>query len=238
MATPKVTFKNVDEVTKTKFKSSKCLLTISVGQQSHEGELFSMTMDLVDQNFASCVILVDDTLQRHTMALNSSKSIDELYDISLKEGDLWLKRNCKYYSKLTIPYKIIRWDYWLNHSEFNAKKKLIEDRLESDPGYHKSFDITHKDFLDTYVKRLEDVSKFNVEDAIMHSFNFVLEECVGSLLWVELQCDFEIYPGKHNPAILYTRSNFVTDIIKNQLNPITICYRNFGRLPSQRFVLL
>ena len=61
-------FKNVPKDCQRGFKDSKCLLTISVGQSTHEGELFSTTMDLINNSFASCVLLVDDSLQRHTMS--------------------------------------------------------------------------------------------------------------------------------------------------------------------------
>ncbi len=51
------------------FDQAHCLLTISVGQEVHEGEPFAATVALVRQQFARCTLLIDDTLQRHTLAL-------------------------------------------------------------------------------------------------------------------------------------------------------------------------
>ena len=103
---------------KDKFIHSKCLLTISVGQEVHEGEKFFATVDLINSSFKEVIILIDDTLQRHTMKIHSPLSIDQLYKISFEAGDQWLERNYKYYNHFAIPYKIIRWDHWLNHFFF------------------------------------------------------------------------------------------------------------------------
>jgi len=73
-----------------------------VGQATHEEELFAITLDLVNKSFASCTLLVDDSLQRHNMAINTTKDANFFYEIAVKEGDLWLERNRKYYDGLTI----------------------------------------------------------------------------------------------------------------------------------------
>ena len=70
-------FRYVSETEKSKFCSSQCFLTISVGQQTHEGERFESTMELVNASFQSCILCIDDSLQRHTMALNTDKNADD-----------------------------------------------------------------------------------------------------------------------------------------------------------------
>ena len=57
----KAVFKCSEEF-KSKFAHSNCLLTISVGQATHEEELFAVTMDLVNKSFASCTLLINDSL--------------------------------------------------------------------------------------------------------------------------------------------------------------------------------
>ncbi|MDF2690685.1 MAG: hypothetical protein K0S29_540, partial [Gammaproteobacteria bacterium] len=93
-----------DEKFKPLLKQSSCLLTISVGQEVHEGEKFLTTIDLVNTNFKHCTILVDDSLQRHTMQINRPPSSDGFHHQSVLEGDSWLKRNKNVYSQLNIPY--------------------------------------------------------------------------------------------------------------------------------------
>ena len=111
----KPVFKYKNTITKETFKQAKCLLTISVGQEVHEDNKFAATIDLVNASFGSAVLLIDDSLQRHSMALNKNQNADFFYDISIAEGDLWLERNKKHYQNLTILEEIIRWDKWLKH---------------------------------------------------------------------------------------------------------------------------
>lgn len=68
-------------------------------------------------------MLVDDILQRHTMALTVAKSPEELLAYSLSEGDEWITRNEKYYSQLKNLHKIMRWNDWLYHQNYEANKK-------------------------------------------------------------------------------------------------------------------
>jgi len=52
-------FRYAEEDDKAKFSSSQCLMTISVGQQTHEEERFDSTMELVNASFGSCVLCID-----------------------------------------------------------------------------------------------------------------------------------------------------------------------------------
>ena len=125
---------------KEQFKQSQCLITISVGQQTHEGERFLSTVNLLNESCASCIILMGDSLQRHTMALIGSDTADSFYEPSIKEGDLWLERNKKYYSKLKTLKKILRWDTWLQHKNFIETQNKILALIKKDPTYKAAFD--------------------------------------------------------------------------------------------------
>lgn len=52
----KCNFKNVTTEEKKGFKHSSCILLISVGQEAHEGERFSATIDLINSSFNSCIV--------------------------------------------------------------------------------------------------------------------------------------------------------------------------------------
>ncbi len=105
------------------FRQANCIIPISVGQnlKVHEGEKFSSTIKLVNLSFRSGTLLIDDTIQRHTMRIFSKKSEEEMISQTLTEGDLWLERNLNAYSSLTIDYKIMRWSEWLMHPLFMTK---------------------------------------------------------------------------------------------------------------------
>ena len=84
------------------FKNSACVLTISVGQKNHESHKLHAAIDAVNKSFNSCIIMLCDTLQRHTLKIQSDKDENQLYGESLIAGDDWLTRNNLFLSKLTI----------------------------------------------------------------------------------------------------------------------------------------
>ncbi len=234
----KAVFRNIADSTHAQFKNSRCLLTISVGQATHEGEMFEATMELINASFDSCILLIDDTLQRHTMALNKPEEADYYNNIALQEGELWLARNKKYYSSLTIPIKIMRWDFWLNHPKFNAKRNEIIQLTENDLAYKSTFVHSIEAFLKKYCERLVDTTHFDIEKARRLSFDFVVEECTALSLWPELFCHYEVYPNRHNKAIEESRKRFVLAHYPNLLHAVTIGFKNAQQIRPQQFTLI
>lgn len=238
MAKTKCFFRFSSDSEKIKFGASRCLFTISVGQQTHENEHFRSTVDLLNTSFKSCIMLVDDTLQRHTMAIEQEKDPDFFYETSITEGDLWLERNEKYYGQLQNLEKIIRWDNWLNHPNFNAQRDSILQLIDSDDAYKTAFQSSVDEFVAKYLARLKNPSSFDTERAKRLSFNFILEECAALCLWQELECAYEVYPNLHNQAINETRARFVLSNRPDLLNTVTLGFRNAAQLAPQKFVCL
>lgn len=234
----KAIFRNISEEKKATFKNSQCLLTISVGQETHEGELFDITIELINKSFASCIILVDDSLQRHTMALNSNKDANYFYEVAIKEGDLWLERNKQYYNKLTIPSKILRWNKWLHHTNFQTQQTVIKKLIETDLTYKAAFEHSIKKFIEKYYERLANPENFDKERAWQLSLDFVIEECTVLCLWTELECHFEVYPSLRNEAMDETHKRFVLPNHPNLLHPVGIKFKNAKQMKPQCFELL
>ena len=237
MRKTKAIFKCSEEL-KEKFIGSNCLLTISVGQATHEGEMFGATMDLVNRSFGSCTLLIDDSLQRHNMALNNSEDAAFFYEMSIKEGDLWLIRNEKYYGNLTIPKRIVRLDAWLKHPNFHTQLDSVTKAINHDPSYKAVFDKSTEEFLKKYCSRLSNPEKFNLERARRLSYDFIIEECTALCLWPELQCQFEAYPIRHNEAVNATRERFILPFYPNLLQALNIVFKNAQQIKPQSFVLL
>jgi hypothetical protein len=230
-------FKRADAY-KSILKNSQCLLLISVGQEAHEGERFESTINLINASFSSCIISLYDSLQRYTMALDNTKDPKFFHDISVKEGDLWLERNEKYYSKLTIPKKITRWDSWLNHPNFSTQRNKLITLASNDLSYQAVFDSTIATYLSRYCKRIDDLSSFDNKRAHQLCFDYLIEECTVLCLWPELQCQFEVYPNRHNDAMEETRKRFIRPYYSNLLHSIAISFRNAKQVKPQCFQLL
>jgi hypothetical protein len=231
-------FKSDQIISKELLKNAQCLLTISVGQEVHESEKFSTTLKLVDDHFGSCITLIDDTLQRHTMALQRTEDADFFYEQSLKEGDLWLERNEKYLSKMSIPNKIIRWNKWLEHSHYSQKNEQLRLLLKTDLFYKKIFDDTIQTFLGRYYTRLTNQKLADFEKDVALCFDYLLEECTALCLWPELNCHFEVYPSKRNLAMDTTHRYFVLPKYPDLLHSLAIKFKNRKQLKAQRFEAL
>lgn len=238
MARVKAIFKNVKDFEKTEFKNSRCLLTISVGQDTHDGERFGAIVDLVNVSFNSCIISLHDSLQRYTMALNRSEDASFFHNLAIQEGDLWLARNKKHYERLINLEEITRWDAWMRDSQFNSWRSKILALISSDPHYKEAFDISVGEFVKKYHSRIKNAKNFDIERARKLSFEFVVEECAAFCLLPKLQCQFEAYPNAHNAAIEETRKKFISQYYPDLLRGVTIYFRNSGQLKPQHFELL
>lgn len=223
---------------KALFPSAKCLLTISVGQEVHEGEKFEKTIEIVNNTFRSCTILIDDTLQRHTMALNTNdKTAADFYDASIAAGQSWLKRNRLYYEKLTIPYHIIHWNDFLFHKKFPAQQDTIKEFMQKNSTYHDCFESTIDEFLTRLGNRYQMPLLFSNERARLLCMDYLLEETTAMCLWPELNCQFEVYPSKRNAAMAATHQLFVLPEYPNLLHPVAIKFKNRKQLTPQAFMV-
>jgi len=217
------------------FKKTQCLLTISVGQEVHEREKFEATIALVNSAFDSCIMLIDDSLQRHTMALDTAKDADFFYELSIKEGDDWLKRNEKYYSKLSILKKIIRWNVWLQHPLYLECGDNIRKLIQNDSNYKDTFDSTINEFLRRYYQRKVNNEPANPEQDYSLCLNYLIEECTAMCLWPELNCQFEVYPSQRNLAMAETHKRFVLGKHPDLLHAVAIKFKNRKQLKPQIF---
>ncbi len=225
-------FKCNDNVDQKNFKKSKCLLTISVGQEVHEGDKFAATIDLVNEAFGSCILLIDDSLQRHSMALNQKENADFFYKASMLAGDLWLERNKKHYEKLQNLESIIRWDKWLQHPDYSQKQHQINRLILEDKNYQSALDSTVHQFLKRYVHRLQD-PRFNILRAETLCADYLIEECSAFCLWPEMGCHYEVYPSKRNLAMMETHERFVLPHHANSLCAISIKFKQRKQFKPQ-----
>lgn len=231
----KCNFKNVTANDKIEFKKSRCLLTISVGQESHENERFIATMKLIDASFSSCLISLHDTLQRHTIAINQDHDAEFFHDTAKIFGDKWLERNKKHYESIADRLVIIRWDDWLNMPEFPDKRNSIVLETNRDKKYKELFDASINEYLNRYIKRLKRPDLFDRGRAERVCFDYLVEECAVLCLWPKLSCQFEIYAGTHNAAIEETRERFVHSGFPELVRPVSIGFNHRPDLKPQQF---
>ncbi|MBA2651507.1 MAG: hypothetical protein H0U73_04470 [Tatlockia sp.] len=238
MATIKAAYRYIDEGSRAKFCDSQCLLTISVGQEVHENEKLETTIDLINNSFRSCILMIDDSLQRHTMVLDRAESAEDMYPIAIDEGDRWLMRNQKYFNNLSNLTKIIRWDIWLNHPQFRSNQMMIIDTIKNDSAFKEIIDKTIHEFLQRYYGRLLNGTHFNLRKGYKLCFDYLVEECSAMTLWPELDCQFEVYPSKRNFAMDETHKRFVLPQWPELLHAVAVKFKNRKQLKPQVFEFL
>lgn len=219
-------FRHLDPEDKERFKNSACILSISVGQPYHEGKKFEATLRLVCKHFKKCIILVGDILQRHSINItNPSQSEQESYNVAKQCGARWIESNKRLFTEiLKIPYTIVTWDHWLNHPEFPFYYNKICNLYEENTAYKNAVNTTIRDFFTRATARghLLDVTK--IQEL---SLKYILEECAALCLWVETQCEFEIYPTPRNPAIAFTYDNLIKPYHPMLSKPLSL---NFNKI--------
>lgn len=238
MATIKAVYRYIDEISRSQFLHSQCLLTISVGQEVHEHEKFEATVELVNNSFHSCIMMIDDSLQRHTMVLDRKETAEEFHEFAVEEGNRWLIRNEKYYSKLDNLYQIIRWDKWLNHPQYLSKQTQIRKLMEHDLNYKEIVESSIHEFLRRYCSRLITQADFDQRRAYQLCLDYLIEECTAMSLWPELNCQFEVYPSKRNWAMDETHKRFVLPCYPTLLHPVAIKFKNRKQFKPQQFNIL
>lgn len=219
----KVSFSKHQYFNKTEFLSSTCLLPISVGQLAHENEHLSVTLKLVEKSFKGCTIVLGDTLQRYTMGITHDQSEKALYEISKYKGDIWLDKHIKILAKLNIPWKVFRWDMYINDISFPTAFYKVFNLYQNEPSFKSEIDLNISQYLD----RLKMQGKklvVSLEYAHRLCLSYLLEECAVMLLWINEKNEFELYPNRA-PAMRATYERFIQPEYPTLLRPISLRFR-------------
>lgn len=223
----KASFRECPISDRKQFKQSHCLLPISVGQSMHEDKKFLATINLINSSFQRCTILIDDTVQWHTLKIDNPKSSNEaLYQMTLLEGSLWLKRNEGTIKNLNIPYDIMRWDQWHKHQDFETQFAKIEHLYNADIHYKTVIDLNIKDYLERYAAR-QGSEDFNYDHAFSCCLDYLKEECAVMTLWVEGLYDFEVYPSGRNKAMAATYERLIKPNNHNLIRPVALRFKKY-----------
>ena len=208
------------------FPQSTCLMPISVGQTIHEGAKFEAVIKLINASFKYCTILVDDSVQRHTIGILNNATLDELYELAVAEGDAWLERNALAYQQLTIPYDIMRWDDWYNSPNYINSHLRVKNEYDSNALFRQAIHANIDDFLTRFLARV-DRSSVDNERAFNLCRDYLIEECAVMCLWTEKHYDFEVYPSGRNKAMAATYEYLIKPSYPNYLRPVALRFKKY-----------
>ena len=228
----KASFRGNNPEERKEFRQSTCLMPISVGQAIHEGNKFKAVIKLINSSFKHCTILVDDSVQRHTMGITNKLDNDSLYKLANAEGESWLARNKLSYDELTIPYDILRWDHWLHNKNFANSHELVKYQYYENSVYKAAIDANIDEFLSRHLKNFQHI-KIDMQRAYRLCLDYLLEECAVMCLWVDGAYDFEVYPSGRNLAMAATYEQLIKPKMTNYLRPVALRFKKYpGYNPS------
>lgn len=211
-------------------KFDSCILTISVGQNVHEGEKFKATLNLINKNFKKCTIGVCDTLQRHSIAMLAGLEGDVLHEIAKKDGDQWIDRNIEYCKKyLAIPFEIIRWDSWLRGEKYTLYRERVNFLYNTDKVFVSIIEKLAIEFNNRLKKRDYNL---NEEKGLKLSAEYLLEECAVMSIWYEEGYSVDVYPAIRNEAIEYCFSAIMSQYYNHLLLPAGVNFKKNNRQDS------
>ena len=223
----KASFKGCSVNDRQKFCNSNCIMPISVGQKVHEGEKFQATIRLIDRYFHSCTLLIDDSIQRFTLAIKEpSTKMEKLYKVALKAGDEWLEKSKHLYEQLTIPYKIMRWDDWRTHQEFSKFYTKVTLLYNTNNSYRDSIHESADEFVRRYSERVENVN-IDKQHAFDCCIRYLKEECSVMCLWALDGYQFEVYPSGRNKAMTATYEKIIKPSFPNLLVSVSLRFKKY-----------
>jgi hypothetical protein len=193
---------------KSEFIGASGLFSISMGIDKilMQGMCLSDVIDIIDNTFGCCDIVVSDALQRFNfMSLYPGLSEDEALEMAIEIGDNWLKKSSQILANLTIPHKIFRWSDWLNSCNYQEKYNYVFKLFEDNEDFKSSVKVSTQKYLERKLKynsyQYESVLSFQYQ--LENAYKFVLEESAIMLLWCDAGYDFELHPSQRSPALVH-----------------------------------
>lgn len=101
-------------------QAESCIISISQGQENHEGEKLAALLEWGVTNHRRCVLNVSDTLHRHNLIAGGMGEA-EAFVHARRLGDLWRERNAAFIRPFEASfYRTHRWNDWLFHPDFET----------------------------------------------------------------------------------------------------------------------
>jgi hypothetical protein len=190
--------------------ASQIILPISVGQSYHEGAKLEETLKLIKKAYTKVPIpniriILADTLQRYSLAMQRSETPEACEAIAQKKGQAW--QSCYFLlikDLLGEAIQLETWDRWQKHELFQSFLKQIEDYYSESILFREAIESDIREF-----ERRRHPNCFSeVEKAYCRAY--IKEECAVLKLWEYDQVSphhrLIIYPKKLPQAMTLIKS--------------------------------
>jgi tRNA-dependent cyclodipeptide synthase len=161
-------------------------LQISVGNPKHEGDKFFALTEWAAGRFDKVILIVSDTLQRHNLAQDREIDIKDAYDVSLLQGQKWLRDNKAAIENIPSEKCVMTlWDAWMAHPDFkNTYAEIINI-------YHTEDSVKY-----SVLEKAENFwARHDFKGTIDTSVDYILEELAAFAIMFKETSAIDIYPG-------------------------------------------
>lgn len=176
-----------------------CCLDVSLFNRYQQDDYLLGTVVWINDRFENCIINVGDTLHRHNL-LHEYNAMEVAHQKAHELGDKWIAKNEHLLQSLTIPYKIIRNDFWLEQSDFQDVHNALWAYYLSDKTFR---NIVNND-IETFVNRQKGKDQNIVRKA---SLSYLLEEAAVDILFGKQGGGAHLYPGGRFDCYWYLTDN-------------------------------
>jgi len=192
------------------------VLPISVGQDYHEGEVFAETLRQIASSFDHVVIVIADTLQRHSLTVKGTPQ-SAAREVALENGRTWQIKNQASLDALPHGfYTLQTWDEWLSKPGFAAKKANVDQKYIDDITFSSSVTGAMNEHKKTHHAKVRAAKKQNINVDFLYR-EYVLEEAAVIALWIEAGYNYMAYPvgcNQVNKLIFDCMSTMYTESIQ------------------------
>lgn len=176
-----------------------CSLEISLGNPRQAGEKLQAIVEWAEKNFELCLFHIGDTLYRHNFETDGMTPA-AARDAALKGGDDWLTTHADIIESCRVPYKIVRWDRWLDDPAFPALHSAIRDMYLSNDDFRRAVMADVWMFMERQQDRIGSVGP---EKFISNCIAFLLEEAAGDTLMSRNYDIARVYPAPQLETFQY-----------------------------------
>lgn len=216
-------YKDCDLAYRKNFSTSSCILPISVGQKVHEGEKLEAALKLISRTFYNVTILIDDTIQWHTMKiLNPILTNAELMNEAKVLGDKWIERNSTTIQREIPEATVLRWDDFKIQKQYIRYKKEINETYQNNEFYNSQINLTITEFINRMISHGHNVEK---KLAFKCCLEYLKEECACMRIWADSGYNFEVYPTGRNNAMKATHKLFIAPLSDKLLISVALRYK-------------
>lgn len=190
------------------------LMVISIDQSYQNGEYFAdycRGINKVKDIVASITFVETGNLKRHYELLKGNDSEKAAVISAQKLGKAWQDNNQKALNTLLVPYEVKHWHEITGHVESGFQDKdyaqgfnRVSKIYQSDDVYKKLVDkISAKHALKLFNELKQQNISVSFDDCLEASKCYLLEESAIIFKFVKMGFDYQMYPGRSNPALSY-----------------------------------